>query len=185
VHARYSDIVPLDTTILDANMALLASANNIEHALGITEIGMYPIGATNLLDAPHVQRNRVQFSLLKDGDVIFTKELNSLKPFRLPAGFKSEIHAIQITASLPVFSMTIAESDARAGAGLAMKKPAIPVVRTGNPEVDNFAAAVKQSLDTQTGQAKNAKPLPTLGTTATLADVIAAYNQLLQRVQGA
>jgi hypothetical protein len=66
-----------------------------------------------------------------------------------------------------------------------MKKPVIPVVRTGSIEVDKFAEAVKQSLDTQTGQAKNFKPLPTLGTTATLADVIAAYNQLLQRVQGA
>lgn len=65
-----------------------------------------------------------------------------------------------------------------------MKKPAIPLVSSGDAKVNQFAATVKQTLDTMTGQHKSLPPLPRLATTATLADLIAAYNLLLERVQG-
>lgn len=108
VHARYSDIVPIDTSAVDANTALLASADNIIGATGSTEFGVLPEGSTNLLEAPLATRNRVQFSLLVDGHIIFTQELNDRRGFKLPAGFKSEVHAIQVSSSLPVYSVTIA-----------------------------------------------------------------------------
>lgn len=63
-------------------------------------------------------------------------------------------------------------------------KPAIPPVRTGNTPVDLAHAAVKQTLDSITGQARNAQRLDPLPATATLADVVARVNliqDLLQR----
>lgn len=65
-----------------------------------------------------------------------------------------------------------------------MKKPVIPVLHSGNSVVDQFGARVKEALDSQHGQGNNAKPLTKLAATATLADVITAYNNLLERVQG-
>jgi hypothetical protein len=67
---------------------------------------------------------------------------------------------------------------------MSLRKPAIPVVRSGNASVDDFAASVKESLDVMTGQSKQFPKLNPLGATATLADVIAAYNALLAKVQG-
>ena len=65
-----------------------------------------------------------------------------------------------------------------------MKKAAIPVLRSGNNDVDRFAEAVKQNLDDITGQQKNAQKLLPLANTATLAELIAQHNLLLQRIQG-
>lgn len=109
VHAEYGQIVPINTAIVDANTALLANADNIEGAIGSTEIGMLPLGATNLLEAGTAKPNRVQFSLIKDGAVVFTKELNSSEPFRLDGDDKTELHTVQIASSIPVYSITVAQ----------------------------------------------------------------------------
>jgi hypothetical protein len=93
VQARYSDIVPLDTSVQAANLALLASANNIEGAIGTSPVGVLPIGASNLQEAPVQTANRVQFTLLRAGQVVFTRELSASKPFKLPAGvFTPTVH---------------------------------------------------------------------------------------------
>jgi hypothetical protein len=111
VHAQYVDIVPISTAARDANIALLTSAENIEGAMGsISAAGLWPLGATNLQDGAQQTANRVQFSLIKDSSIVFSKDLSSSKPFRLPAGIKSEIYAMQISTSLPVFSMTVAQT---------------------------------------------------------------------------
>jgi hypothetical protein len=110
VHARYSDIVPLDTSVQTANLALLASANNIEGAIGTSPVGVLPIGASNLQEAPVQTANRVQFTLLRAGQVVFTRELSASKPFKLPAGVKDDVYAVQIAASIPVYSITVADS---------------------------------------------------------------------------
>jgi hypothetical protein len=65
-----------------------------------------------------------------------------------------------------------------------VKKPVIPVLGSADAALNHFARTVKQSLDTQTGQAPQSKPLSELAPTASLAEVIAAYNRLLERVQG-
>lgn len=109
VHADYSDIVPLNLSITAANAALLVSADNIEGALGATEIGTLPIAGSNLLEQPTQTTNRVQFTLLNHGAVVFSKEISNSKPFRLPAGFKMEIAAAQIASSVRVYSITVAQ----------------------------------------------------------------------------
>jgi mannose/fructose-specific phosphotransferase system component IIA len=65
-----------------------------------------------------------------------------------------------------------------------MKKAAIPTLQSGNSEIDRFAEAVKQNLETMTGQQKNVGRLDPLPTTASLQDVIARCNLLLDRLQG-
>jgi hypothetical protein len=64
-----------------------------------------------------------------------------------------------------------------------MSKPAIPAVRTGQVELDRTLSAVKQSLDAITGQARNAKRMEPLPDSATLAQVVARVNQLVERLQ--
>lgn len=65
-----------------------------------------------------------------------------------------------------------------------MKKAAIPSLVSGTGAVDSFADAVKQNLDTLSGQHKNAVKLKALPATATLAQVITQLNSILVRIQG-
>lgn len=65
-----------------------------------------------------------------------------------------------------------------------MKRRAIPTLQTGDGTVDDHASAVKHNLDMVTGQHRNSPVLVALASTATTADIIAAINALIQRVQG-
>lgn len=64
-----------------------------------------------------------------------------------------------------------------------MKKAAIPTVRTGNPELDRAIDALKQNVDAMTGQARNSERIPSLSSSASLPDVIAVVNKILERMQ--
>ena len=64
-----------------------------------------------------------------------------------------------------------------------MSKAAIPAVRTGQVELDRALSAVKQSLDAITGQARNVQRMEPLPDSATLAQVVARVNQLVERLQ--
>jgi len=64
-----------------------------------------------------------------------------------------------------------------------MKKAAIPTVNTGQFELDQFAAAVKQNIDSITAQARNVERLQPLPETATLAQVIERLNVITARLQ--
>jgi hypothetical protein len=56
-------------------------------------------------------------------------------------------------------------------------------VNTGQFELDQFAATVKQNLDSITGQARNVERLQPLPETATLAQVIERLNAITARLQ--
>jgi hypothetical protein len=64
-----------------------------------------------------------------------------------------------------------------------MTKAAIPTVRTGQNDLDRALDAVKQNLDAITGQARNTKRLEALPATATLDQVVARLNALVDRLQ--
>lgn len=64
-----------------------------------------------------------------------------------------------------------------------MTKAAIPVVRTGQPELDRALSAVKQNLDAITGQARNTAKIAPLPANASLDDVIARLNLIVERLQ--
>jgi hypothetical protein len=64
-----------------------------------------------------------------------------------------------------------------------MKKAAVPALNTGQFELDQFAAAVKQNIDAITAQARNVERLQPLPETATLAQVIERLNVITARLQ--
>jgi hypothetical protein len=64
-----------------------------------------------------------------------------------------------------------------------MRKAAIPTLNTGQIDLDQFAAAVKQNVDSITGQARNVERLQPLPATATLAEVINRLNIITARLQ--
>lgn len=110
VHADYGDIVPINTSILDANIALLADANQINGAVCAAPVNSFALNGSAIQPVPQVTERKVQFSLRVGGVVVFTKQLNSADPFRLPSGFKSEVQGFAITSSIPVHSVSIAQS---------------------------------------------------------------------------
>ena len=63
-----------------------------------------------------------------------------------------------------------------------MKKQSVPALATGNSAIDQFASAVKANIDDVTGQHKNSQVLMKLQLTATLTDVITAYNKVVDRL---
>lgn len=61
-------------------------------------------------------------------------------------------------------------------------KAAIPALRTGDRETDAFGQAVKQNIDWLTGQGKGPPAIKPLPLTATLAEVIAQHNKIVERL---
>lgn len=60
---------------------------------------------------------------------------------------------------------------------------AIPQLTGENQQITAFAQTVKQNLDQITGQQSNAPRLKKLPETATLAELIAEHNKLVERIQ--
>jgi hypothetical protein len=111
VHARYNDIVPPDNSILDANTVILAAgADAVGGYVLADEFLVQEILGSNLRDVPRVTERKVQFTLYAGDTPVFQRAVNSATPFRLPAGFKSEVVRIGVGASVGVYSVTIAES---------------------------------------------------------------------------
>jgi hypothetical protein len=109
VHADYGQIVPLDLSIQTANIALMANADNVDGALGVTPLMAAPLAGSAIQEQPAQTARRVQFTLLDNDQVKFTRDVISSKPFRLPEGFKTEVCSIQISASTKVHSVTVAQ----------------------------------------------------------------------------
>lgn len=109
VHADYEQIVPPDTSVAAANAALIASgAANALGAFG-DELGYVPWGDTNLIEPQSATANRVQFMLLQNGEVIFATDLSSPEPFRCDVAERSELYQVQIAASIPIHSISVAQ----------------------------------------------------------------------------
>jgi hypothetical protein len=63
------------------------------------------------------------------------------------------------------------------------KKSAIPSIRTTDPALNRVLDALKQNVDSITGQARNVEKLELLPETASTADVIAKINAIIDRIQ--
>ncbi len=109
VHAQFGDIVPVNTTVLAANIALM-STGYVGGEIASAEFGVYEVAGSGLLPVPVATAGSVQFTLLRDGLPVFSKQLSSKNPFKLPGGFKSEIYSYQISSTVPVHSVSIAQS---------------------------------------------------------------------------
>lgn len=111
VHARFQAVTPVDTTILDANTILMGQGPDAVngHLCG-TEILNLEVCGSFLGLVPESTERQVQFTLYDRDTPIFTTPVNSSRPFRLPAGIKTEVVRVGISSSVGVFSATIAES---------------------------------------------------------------------------
>ncbi len=112
VQANFDEIVPLSTLIQDANNALMLAANDINGEILGQEILDLEIAGSELELVPEVTANAVQFTLLMNDYPVFSKSLTSSRPFRLPSGKKTDIYAVQITSSVSVYSINMAQGAA-------------------------------------------------------------------------
>lgn len=113
VHADWGQVAASDDSVLEANQALIAAGPDAVSGFVIGgEFCDFEVNGSNidLYDPPN--ERKVQFVLF-DGDTpVFSKIVTSSRPFRLPAGFKSEAVRVGINASIQVFGAAIAESTA-------------------------------------------------------------------------
>jgi hypothetical protein len=109
VQARWDDFAEYDTSILEANEALMADVRNVNGEIGCFEVGDREIGSSLILPIPDQTEPSVQFTLLRDGDPVYTKQVTSSAPFRLPGDEKSDLYAVQISTTIPVYSINAAQ----------------------------------------------------------------------------
>jgi hypothetical protein len=111
VHADFGALVPVDDSITQANQALIdAGADAVAGHLNGQELLATEINGSLIIpNMPDIAK-KVQFTLYTDGQPIFTKSVVSSNPFRLPAGYRSEVFNIGLSSSVPIYSVTIAES---------------------------------------------------------------------------
>ena len=109
VHANYGDAAVIDTSIFDANTALLADVRDVNGEIGCFEIGVYEVGASAILPVPSQTTAVVEFTLLSDGVPVFSKTVTSSHAFRLPSGYKSDVYSVQVAATLPIYSIKAAQ----------------------------------------------------------------------------
>ena len=113
VHAKFADIVPPDTAQIAANETLItAGADAVAGHLGGHELLAFEIAGSYIVPAVVDAQKKVQFTLYKDGEPVYTRGVTSSTPFRLPAGYRSEVFNVGIQASVSTYSVTIAESTA-------------------------------------------------------------------------
>lgn len=113
VHADFTAAVPVAASITQANAALIAAGPDAVagHLNGQELLTVEINGSFIVPNMPDALR-RVQFTLYADGAPVFTKIVESSTPFRLPAGYRSELFNVGIQSSVPTHTVTIAESTA-------------------------------------------------------------------------
>lgn len=77
---------------------------------GEAAIGEYDIGGDILEGLLSTSAGRLQFQLISNGAVVFTKSLSDTSAFRLPGGFKTDILKFRITGDVDVYRVALAET---------------------------------------------------------------------------
>lgn len=109
IHADFTAVVPIDNSLVEANEALIAiGPDAVAGHLNGAEILTYEINGSGIIDVqPDIQK-RVQFTLYSNGAPVYTKEVTSSRPFRLPSGYVSEVYSVGLSTSINVYSVAIA-----------------------------------------------------------------------------
>lgn len=110
VYADYDEIVPIDTSVQDANETLMADADDVGGAIADDEIGLYEILGDGITDVAESTAGSVLFTLIADDEIVFTKALTSDLAFRLPKGYKSDKLAVAVSANIPVTDIVVDET---------------------------------------------------------------------------
>jgi len=110
IHAKFAEQIPLDVGQITANELLMLDTANVGGSLADNELLALDVNGSNIVPVIQDQSKKVQFTMYVDGAPVFTREVLSSKPFRLPSGFRAEVINIGLNAAVPTYSVTIAES---------------------------------------------------------------------------
>jgi hypothetical protein len=113
VHARFADIVPPDTSMLARNHVVMAAGADAVggHVLGFEFLDL-EINGDTLLRPRITTEKKVQFTLIGDGQTIYTRNVDSSRPFKLPDRVKYETVGVSLSGSVRIYSSSIASSTA-------------------------------------------------------------------------
>ncbi len=111
VHADFEAIVPVDTSQLTANEATIAAGPDaVAGHLDGHELLSFEVNGSYIVPVELDTAKRVQFTLYADKQPVYTKNVTSDRPFRLPAGYKTELVNVGVNSSVKTFTVTIAET---------------------------------------------------------------------------
>lgn len=111
IHADFGAIVPVDTTQITANEALIASgADAVAGHLNGAELLSFEINGSYIIPVELDTARKVQFTLYSSKVPVYTREVTSSRFFRLPDNIVSDLYAVGINASVKVYDVTIAQS---------------------------------------------------------------------------
>ena len=111
IHADFSAIVPVDTSQITANEALIAlGADAVAGHLNGAELLAMEINGSYIVPVELATARRVQFTLYANELPVFTKNVTSSTFFRLPANISSDVYSVGLNASVDVYNVTVAES---------------------------------------------------------------------------
>ncbi len=102
----------MDTRQIEANQALIDEGPDAVAGwicgqdILDTEICGSFIVPTSTLET----EKKVQFTLFQNGKAVFTKNVTSSTPFRLPSGYRSEVFNVALKSSVKTYSVAMAES---------------------------------------------------------------------------
>jgi hypothetical protein len=110
VHGAFGTIQPPDTSALEFNQSIISNVDLVGGELNGNSLLSLEVNSSNLRAVTPATAGFVQFVLYADGDVVFAKDVTSAEPFRLPAGFRSEVYQIGMSTTVPIYNVTVAES---------------------------------------------------------------------------
>jgi hypothetical protein len=111
VRADFGFDVPNDEGTITANEALLADLFLVSGAIGDYPLGAdIPAGGTNINIASGGDGPSVTFYLIEGDTILFSKQISSDDPFRLPSGFRQRKVTVGINSNIPVFRVEMAET---------------------------------------------------------------------------
>ncbi|MEO8021065.1 hypothetical protein [Polaromonas sp.] len=108
--AQYREVVPINTTVQDENIALMADADNVDGEIASAEVLVYEVAASAIQQVSDQTAGFAQMILIRNGAPIYTKAMTSDRPFRWPGGFRDDVYALGIAANITVDAVYSAES---------------------------------------------------------------------------
>jgi hypothetical protein len=110
IHAEYGDTILVDQDQLAANESIIGDVDAVGGSIAANEILALDINGSNLIPVVAPLPQNVQFTLYVDDEPVFTKDVSSSTPFRLPAGYLSEVFRIGLSPYVPVYSVSMAQT---------------------------------------------------------------------------
>lgn len=110
VFAEFREVIPIDTTQLQANTQILASEEmDGGQVLGL-EVLAAEVNGSLVVPVDLQTERKVQITFYKKGQPYYTVSVGDERPFRLPTGYQEELFSVQISTSVPMYSFAMASS---------------------------------------------------------------------------